>query len=94
MFYIINKALIPVISGNVILYFMNFPNNPVELLLYYSTVILIVVPMFSNYNSLQNAGVRSVRLTNRPRFAWLYLVVMIVIVVLFRIVFEDGMSYV
>jgi hypothetical protein len=94
VFYIINKALVPVIIGTTVLFFMNFPNNPAELILYYSTVILVIIPMFTNYNSMQNSDIRPIRNDNRPHFGWMYLAITIIAVVLFRIIFEEGISYV
>ena len=36
------------IAGTAVMFFMNFPNNPIELILYYSTIVLVVVPMFTS----------------------------------------------
>lgn len=91
--YVISKILIPWFIGIAILYLINLPNNPVELILIYLTPILIVFVSMTNYNS---PSLRLVKLPRQPirlRIAWIYLIIVILVIVGLRISLENGLNF-
>jgi hypothetical protein len=91
--YIISKVMVPWILGNLILFLVNLPNNPIELLLLYLTTIVIVFMAFTNYNA---PSLRLVKLPRQPvsfRIAWVFLILALLILAGLRLSLENGLNF-
>lgn len=93
IFYLVGNIAVPWILGNLSLFFFNLPNNPTELLLIYATSILIIIPVFSNYNSPRIQMMKFERIGGDFKIAWIYLVVTIAAFIYIRMMIYDGISF-
>jgi len=93
IFYLIGNIAIPWILGNLSLFLLNLPNNPTELLLLYATSILIIIPVFSNYNSPKIQLMKFERIGGEFKVGWIYLVVVIAAFIYIRIMIYNGISF-
>ncbi len=93
-FYILSKVLIPWIFGNLVLYVMNIPNNPVELVFLYVTTVLIIIPVFTNYNSPSLQLLKLPKKTHkRIKICWAYLIITVIAIIVIRIILENGIRF-
>ena len=91
--FIIGKVMIPWIVGNLILFGMNIPHNPIELIFIYITTIVVVFMTLTNYNS---PSLRLIKLPRQPvrfRISWMYLIIVLLVIVGLRISLENGLSF-
>lgn len=93
IFYLVGNIAIPWILGNISLFLLNLPNNPTELLLLYATSILIVIPIFSNYNSPKIQLMKFERIGGEFKIGWVYLLVTIAAFVYIRMMLYNGISF-
>ncbi|MCD4666071.1 MAG: hypothetical protein K8R68_12440 [Bacteroidales bacterium] len=93
VFYFFSKVLIPWLFGNIILYLTNIPNNPIDLTLLYLTTILVIIPVFSNYNSPSMQMLKPAKSFSKLKIGWAYIIVTVIVLVVLRIVLESGISY-
>lgn len=93
VFYLLSKVLIPWIIGNLVLFAINLPNNPLELWLLYVMSLLVVLPMFVNYNSPMNLQLKTFEIKKKYRLGWEYVIFAIIALVLFRLGLFNGISY-
>lgn len=84
LYYLISMVLLPWIFGNLILYFMNYPRNPIELVLFYLISSLMIIPVFTNFNSLSIKMVKIPNLSGPVKFGWIYIFLTIVAIILIR----------
>jgi len=92
-FYILSKVLIPWIFGNLVLYVMNIPNNPVELVFLYVTTVLIIIPVFTNYNLPSLQLIKLPRIHKRIKISWAYLIITVIAIIVIRIILENGIRF-
>ncbi|MBN3035306.1 MAG: hypothetical protein JW861_06945 [Bacteroidales bacterium] len=92
-FFLLGRVLIPWIFGNLILVAINMPNNPGELLILYLTSVLVVVPVFTNYNQPSLGLIRLGRTTRLGRPAWLYILITAGALALLRFGLANGVSF-
>jgi hypothetical protein len=91
--YILFAVFIPWLAGNLILYIVNIPKNPVELVLLYSTSALIVIPVFSNFNTTTMQMLKLPHVPAKFRIAWLYLGLVVIFVIITRFILKSGISF-
>ncbi len=92
-FYLLAKVGFPWIIGSGVLYAINFGKAPTELLLFYLTPILFIVPVFTNFNSLKLQFVRPAYRVSRFGFAWGYLVVLVLLIGAIILLLKDGLGF-
>lgn len=93
LFYMLATVLLPWLFGSGILYLINYPNNPPELLLIYAASVLMVIPAMTNYNSLGNRAIKLVFNKQGVRIAWLYILACLVLLLVVRIIIYNGVSF-
>ncbi len=93
IFYLLGNIAIPWILGNASLFLLNLPNNPTELLLLYATSVLIIIPVFSNYNSPRIQMMKFDRISGEFKIAWIYIFVTIAALIYIRMVIYNGISF-
>jgi len=93
IFYLVGTIAIPWILGNISLFFLNLPNNPTELLLLYATSILIIIPIFSNYNSPRIQMMKFERIGGELKIVWIYLLITIAAFMYIRMMIYDGINF-
>jgi hypothetical protein len=86
-------VFIPWLAGNLVLFAVNIPKNPLELILLYSTSSLIVIPIFTNYNTTTMQMLKLPRVPRKFRVGWVYLVIVMVIVFATRLLLKSGISF-
>lgn len=91
--YVIVAVLIPWLLGNLVLYIVNIPKNPVELVLLYSTSALIIIPLFSNYNTTTMQMLKLPWTPPRFRFGYAYLIITILFIIGTRLLLKSGLSF-
>jgi hypothetical protein len=92
-FFLLVKVAFPWIIGSGILYAVNFGKAPIELLLFYLTPILFVIPVFTNFNSLKFQFVRPAYRVSRFGFAWRYLIAVVLLIGAIVLLLKDGLSF-
>ena len=90
-FYILAQVFLPWLFGNLLLYLINYPDNPPELLLLYAASALMILPAFTNFNTLDNQMIKVNR--NRMHVAWIYIIISIGLIVFIRLVVFNGISF-
>lgn len=93
IFYLVGNVAIPWIIGNLSLFLLNLPNNPTELLLIYMTSILIIIPIFSNYNSPRIQMMKFERVGGELNIGWVYLFITIAAFIYIRMMIYDGINF-
>jgi len=93
IFFLVGNVAIPWILGNLALFLLNLPNNPTELLLIYATSILIIIPVFSNYNSPRIQMMKFDRVGGEFNIGWVYLLITIAAFVYIRMLIYEGISF-
>ncbi|MCD4731016.1 MAG: hypothetical protein K8R74_10470 [Bacteroidales bacterium] len=93
IFYLVGNIAIPWILGNLSLFLLNLPNNPTELLLIYATSILIIIPIFSNYNSPRIQMMKFERIGGAFKIAWIYILITIAAFMYIRMIIYHGISF-
>ncbi|MCD4745996.1 MAG: hypothetical protein K8R58_06830 [Bacteroidales bacterium] len=94
IFYIFSQVFIPWVLGNIVLYSINIPNNPFNLTLLILTTILIIIPVFTNYNSMANQQIKLTKvLERRLNIGWVYLILLIIVLIVFRLGLGKGVSF-
>lgn len=91
--YLISIALLPWFLGNSVLYFLNFPHNPFELSLLYLVSILMIIPIFTNYNSLLIQMIKLPQLSTKSKYGWIYIIVTIIVVISIRLIIFKGIKF-
>lgn len=93
LIYVITAVIIPWLIGNLILYIVNIPKNPVELVLLYSTSALIIIPLFSNYNTTTMQMLKLPWTPPRFRLGYIYLIITILFIIGTRLLLKSGISF-
>ena len=93
IFYFISKVLLPWLTGVVLLYFLNFPNNPPELVLLLAVSFLMIIPVFFNYNSFRNINIELVNKEGKEFVGWIYILALVLFLGFYRIVLFNGFSF-
>lgn len=95
VFYLLARVLFPWVLGIGILYALNYPNNPPELMLLLAVSFLMIIPMFFNYNSIQNKGVKlkSKDEEEKEFVGWIYILLALLLLGFYRFVFFNGVSF-
>jgi hypothetical protein len=91
--YLLSKVLIPWLAGTLVLYAVNIPKNPLELILLYGTSALIVIPVFSNYNSTNMQMLKLPRVPDKFRIGWVYILITIIAIFATRLLLKSGISF-
>jgi hypothetical protein len=91
--YIFTFVFIPWLLGNLVLYMVNIPKNPVELVLLYSTSALMVIPVFSNYNTTTMQMLKLPHTPRKFRVAWAYLVLTLLVIFATRLLLQSGITF-
>jgi hypothetical protein len=92
-FYLLVNVGIPWIIGSGILYAINFGKAPIELLLFYLTPILFIIPVFTNYNSFKLQFIKPAARVSRFGIAWVYLIAMLLLIAAIILMLKDGLSF-
>jgi hypothetical protein len=93
LFYILAVVLFPWIMGSVALLMMNYPNNPPELLLLYSTTILMIIPALTNFNSPGNKAIKVMLHKQGVHLGWIYILLALAAISFIRMVAFDGIAF-
>jgi hypothetical protein len=91
--YIFSAAVIPYFAGVLILFAINFPNNPAELLLLYLAPLLIVMVSLFRYNAFSLQNISIMKMTGKYRINLIAIGLLIVLIAFFRIVLYKGISF-
>lgn len=91
--YLMSKVLIPWLSGTLILYGVNIPKNPLELVMLYGTSSLIVFPIFSNYNTTTMQMLKLPHVPRKFRVGWIYILVTLAAIFATRVLLRSGISF-
>ncbi|NOX46810.1 MAG: hypothetical protein GXO89_07515 [Chlorobi bacterium] len=92
-FYLLVKVGFPWIIGSGVLYAINFGKAPTELLLFYLTPILFIIPVFTNFNSLKLQFVRPAYRVSRFGFAWGYLIALVLLIGAIILLLKEGLGF-
>jgi len=87
------KVLIPWLSGTLILYGVNIPKNPLELVMLYGTSSLIVIPIFTNYNTTTMQMLKFPHAHRKFRIGWVYILVTVIALFATRLLLRSGISF-
>lgn len=93
IFYLFVKVFLPWLTGVLFLYGLNYPNNPPELILLLGVSFLMIVPMFFNYNSIQNKNIGLRDKEGLEFVGWIYILAAVLLLGLYRIVLFYGVSF-
>lgn len=91
-FYLLFQVLLPWLTGTLLLYLSNIPNNPPELIIRYTISFLMILPMLTNYNT---PSLRSVKLSNPTGvkgISWMALFSILIGFALIRIFLYPGIQ--
>jgi len=91
--YMFMKVGLPWIIGSAILFGINAGKAPTELLILYLTPILIIIPVFTNFNSLQNQFIKAIRPVPKFGIAWGYILALVILVSGIVVLLKDGISF-
>ncbi len=91
--YIFTSVFVPWFAGNLILYSVNIPKNPVELILLYSTSALIVIPIFSNYNTTTMQMLKLPWTPRKFRIGWIFVLMTVLFIIATRFLLTSGISF-
>jgi hypothetical protein len=91
--YLMTKVLIPWLSGTLILYGVNIPKNPLELVMLYGTSSLIVIPIFTNYNTTTMQMLKFPHAHRKFRIGWVYILVTVIALFATRLLLRSGISF-
>jgi len=92
-FYMIAKVFLPWLTGIISLYFLNYPNNPPELILLLSVSFLMIIPAFVNLNSIQNKQIVLRIKEDKEYIGWIYILGAACLLAFYRIVLFNGVSF-
>ncbi len=92
-FYIVTRVLLPWLTGVLSLYFLNYPNNPPELILLLSVSFLMIIPAFANLNSIQNKRIVLRIREDKEYIGWIYILGAACLLAFYRIVLFNGVSF-
>ncbi|MCB2220925.1 MAG: hypothetical protein KQI35_11065 [Bacteroidetes bacterium] len=93
LFYMFAMVLFPWIMGLGVLLIMNYPYNPPELLLLYSTTLLMIVPTMTNFNSPGNKAIKVMLHKQGVHLGWIYILLTIAALAFIRIYAFDGIAF-
>lgn len=93
LYYLISMVLLPWMVGNLILFFINYPRNPLELKLLYLVSVLMIIPIFTNFNTLSIQMIKVQNLSGKVKLGWIYIILTIVAVILIRIFIFHGVRF-
>ncbi|GEM_PF-1666989 len=91
--YIFSAVIIPYLLGITILYALNFPNNPTELLLLYLSPLLISIVTLFRYNGISLQKIAVMRIEGKYRISVPAVILLIMILIFFRTVLYKGVSF-
>lgn len=91
--YMLSKVLIPWFFGNIALFLISYPNNPMELNLLLWVSVLVIIPIFTNYNTTTMRMVKLHRSNVKIRMGWLFLGILIVVMIIIRYFVHQGISF-
>jgi hypothetical protein len=91
--YLMTKVLIPWLAGTLILYGVNIPKNPLELVMLYGTSSLIVFPIFSNYNTTTMQMLKLPHVPRKFRIGWIYILVTLAAIFATSVLLKSGISF-
>ena len=91
--YMISKVLLPWLLGNGVLFLHSYPNNPFELNLLLWVSILVIVPVFTNYNSTTMKMLKLQKTGFKMRIGWFFVIVLIIVLALIRFFIYKGISF-
>jgi hypothetical protein len=91
--YILSAVIFPVIIGIIVLITINYPNNPVELLLLYTSPLLISIVMLFRYNAISLQKITIMKINREYRISLIAVILLIVLIVFFRIVLFKGVIF-
>ncbi|MCD4697991.1 MAG: hypothetical protein K8S16_17340 [Bacteroidales bacterium] len=93
LYLVLSQVLFPGITGALVLFFLNYPSNPPELLMLYAISFLMLFPVLTNYNSPSNLNIKKYLKTNRVKTAWIYIILTIMMLIFIRLVIFEGVSF-
>ncbi|MEZ5196972.1 MAG: hypothetical protein R2764_11365 [Bacteroidales bacterium] len=91
--YLLNKVLIPWFFGNLLLFFVSYPNNPMELTMLLWVSVLVVIPIFTNYNTTTMQMLKLQKSYKKLHIAWAFLVLVGLILLFIRLFLQKGISF-
>ena len=93
IYFIIGQVLLPGLIGVAVLFGINYPKNPPELLILYSASLLMILPVLTNYNTASNEKVSRFSKNTRVSIGWIYILLVIVLLVFLRSGLFSGVSF-
>ncbi len=91
--YILSAVVLPVIIGILILFAVNFPNNPAELLLLYLSPFLISIVMLFRYNAISLQNITVMKTDKEYRISIVAIILLLVLIIFFRTVLFRGITF-
>ncbi|MEZ5083887.1 MAG: hypothetical protein R2750_10625 [Bacteroidales bacterium] len=93
LYFIISQVLLPGLIGVGVLFGVNYPKNPPELLLLYGASFLMIIPVLTNYNSPSNEMINRPVKNYRVSIGWIYIFFVIILLIFLRSGLFSGVSF-
>jgi len=93
IYFILGQLVLPWLTGNLILFAINFPRNPPELLLLYAVSFLILIPVITTYNTPSNQVIKLPVSREKVSTGWIYILAGILLLYMMRTVLFGGISF-
>ncbi len=93
VYYMLSTVLVPFLLGNLVVYFTNFPKNPLNFMLLQGFSLLMVLPTLVHYNSPTNQQIRIPGKPGAVPIAWMLVIVFAVLSVVIRLFIFPGIQF-
>ena len=93
LYFIVGKVLLPWLFGTGVLFLMNYPRNPPELLVLYGVSLLMIIPVLATYNSPSNQLVKLAAVRKKVRPGWMYIIITLLMLIASRMIVFKGISF-
>ena len=90
IYYMLSVVLVPFLAGNLVVFFTNFPKNPLNFILLQGFSILMVLPALMHFNSPNNQQVRMEKSPGAVRFTWMLILIFAALTLVIRLIFYPG----
>lgn len=92
--FILSQVVIPWFIGNLVLYFSNSPNNPIELALLYVTSVLMIIPVLAGYNITSLQRFNLLHTSHEGKTGWVFLFILAGLIITIKIFLTKGISFI
>jgi hypothetical protein len=93
IYYMLSVVLIPFILGNLVVFFTNFPKNPLNFMLLQGFSVLMILPSLIHYNSPNNQRVKLPKLAQGVRITWVFILIFVALTLIIRMMIYPGLQF-